>query len=360
MPYLPPTSHITLLATLRRERLLPTRGEVVIRPGQRVDSGDVIAQAEKLEHYRLIDLARLLGVPGEHLGRYLLKQEGDVVKKGEPVVRRKTLLGLVDQPVVSPVDGRLALLSEGKALFAALSPLELRAGLPGEVVGTVPGRGAIIETTGALLEGIWGNGQEGFSVLRLLGTMPGAALPAAGLDLSLRGAIVAAGWVDEASLFKSLQEIGVRGLILGSAPAEQLPLLQALSFPVMVAEGFHTQGFSEPAYNLLAGNSGREVWLNAQLANRFAGARPEALILLPSPSTPPPLPPEGNVLAEGKRVRILRGPDRGRIGNILSLSERAVVLPNGVRAPVAAVALDEGKAARTTVTVPFANLELLE
>ncbi len=360
MPYIPPTSHITLLATLRRERLLPMRGDVVIRPGQRVDSSDVIAQAEKLEYYRLVDLSRLLGVPGDRLGPYLLKQEGDVVKKGEPVARRKTLLGLVDQPVVSPVDGRLALLSEGKALFAALSPLELRAGLSGEVVNTVPGRGAVIETTGALLEGIWGNGQESFSVLRLLGTTPGAVLPAAGLDLSLSGAIVAAGWVDETSLFKSLQEIGVRGLILGSAPAEQLPLLRALPFPVMIAEGFHTQGFSEPAYNLLAGNSGREVWLNAQLTNRFTGARPEALILLPSPSVPPALPPEGNTLAEGKRVRILRGPDRGRIGNIVSLSERAVTLPNGVRAPVAAVALDDTKTGRTTVTVPFANLELLE
>lgn len=360
MAYLPSTSHITLLATLRRERLLPTRGEVVIRPGQRVAAGDVIAHAEKIEHYRLIDLARLLGVSGERLGSFLLKQEGDVVKKGEPVARRKTLFGLMDQPVLSPVEGRLALLSEGKALFAALAPQELRAGLSGEVVSTVPGRGAVIETTGALFEGIWGNGQDGFSVLRQLGTTPGAALPAGGLDLALRGTIIAAGWIDDTSLLKSLQEIGVRGLILGSAPAEQLPLLQQQPFPVMVAEGFHAQGFSEPAYNLVAGNSGREVWLNAQLANRFTGARPEALILLPSPSLPPPLPPEGNTLAEGKRVRILRGPDRGRVGNIVSLSERAVALPSGVRAPVAAVALEDAKSGRTTVTAPFANLELLE
>lgn len=360
MPYLPPTSHITLLATLRRDRMLPMLGEVLARPGQRVDSGDVIAQAELLDHYRLVDLGRLLGLNGERLEKALLKHEGDEVKKGEPVAKRKSLLGLLDDPVISPVSGRLALLADGKALFAAMAPLELRAGLTGTVVNIVPGRGAVIETTGALIEGVWGNGQDSFAVLRQLGSSPSAALPAVALDLALRGAVVATGLIDDNSLLKSLQEIGVRGLIVGSATAEQLPLLQKLPFPVMVTDQFGSQGFSEPAYNLLAGNSGKEVWLNAIVGNRFTGTRPEAIIPLPSPSTPPALPPEGEPLGEGKRVRVLRGPDLGRVGTIIGLSERPVTLPNGIRAPVAAVAFEEARGTRTTVTVPFANLELLE
>lgn len=358
MPYLPPTSHITLLATVRRERLLPVSGNVMVRAGQRVEASDVIAQGQLPESHRLVDVARLLGTSRSGAAALMTKQEGEEVKKGEAIAKRKGLFG--DKPVPSPVDGKLVLMEEGRALLAALTPVEVRAGLPGQVVSTVPERGAIIETTGALLEGIWGNGCDDLSVLRVLSDRPSGPLNASQLDLALRGAVVAAGYVDEDSLFRSLQDIGVRGLILGSATAAQLLMLQSLPFPVLITDAFGGQGFSEPAYNLLAGNSGREAWVNAHPANRFTGARPEVIIPLPTPSAPPPLPPEGEPLIPGKRVRVLRGPEAGRVGTVTSLSDRAVFLPNGIRTLVASISLDDTKATQTTVTAPFANLELLE
>lgn len=360
MPYIPPTSHVTLLATLRRERLLPIPGEVIVATGQRVEAADVVAHAEVSEYHRLVDVARALGVSREKAGDYLVKQENEPVKKGEAIALRKTLLGLSQRSVASPVDGRLVLFDEGKALLAALSRYELRAGLPGTVVSLVAGRGILIETAGALLEGIWGNGREDFSVLRMLSDAPDAPLHPDQLELTLRGAIVAAAWLGDAEPLKALAEVGVRGLVLGSAPAGLLPALQSSSFPVLIVERFGTQGLSQPAYNLLAGNSGRELWLNARPADRFAGARPEALIPLPVGADMPPPPLEGEPLRESKRVRVLRGPDAGRVGTVIGLSDRAVPLPNGIRTHVAAIALDETRGARPTITVPFANLELLE
>lgn len=360
MTYIPPTSHMTLLATVRRERLLPVPGEVLATAGQRVETGDVVASAEVQQAHRLVDAARALGVPRAQVAKYLKKAEGEAVKRNEVVAARQSWLGLGARTVTAPVDGRLVFCDNGQALFAATSTIELRAGLPGTVLSVVPSRGLLIETVGALLEGLWGNGREDFSVLRLLSPAPDTALTQAMLEPNLREAIVAIGRLADAAPLKALKELGVRGLILGTAPVDQLPALQALAFPVVVVDGFSERGFSGSALTLLSGNAGRQVWLNAQPANPLTGARPEAIIPLPAGQTPPP-PLEGEPLQEGKRVRVLRGPEAGAVGTLLGLSPRPMPLANGLRAPVAAVALNETQeGVRPTVTVPFANLELLE
>lgn len=359
MAYLPPSTHSTLLATLRRGRMLPGHGTVVVQTDQRVESSDVVARGDLVERHVLLDIARLLGVPRDKAAGLLVKHEGDALKKGETLALKKGMLG--NQPIASPVDGRLVLFEDGKALVAGSSLLELRAGMPGSVVGLVPDRGVIIETTGALLEGMWGNGRDDFSVLRMLSRGTDEALQSENLDLGLRGAIIGVGVLPDTAFFTSLKDIGVRGLILGSAPAELLPGLQSLPFPVLITDGFGLKGMCEPAFNLLAGNSGREAWLNAAAGDRFAGHRPEIIIPLPSPSslTPPP-PSSGEALKEGKRVRVLRGPDAGRVGTVIGLSDKPMALPSGLRAFVAAVTLEETRGSRPTITAPFANLEHLE
>jgi hypothetical protein len=362
MAYIPHTSHVTLFATLRRERLLPAPGEIIVDPGHRVEATEVVARAEINEFHRMVDLARVLGVPKDKVAPYMLKQEGDPVKKGEPIASRKVLLGMSNKLVPSPVDGRLVLFDEGKALLAAVTPFDLRAGLPGTVVNVIGSQGLVIEMTGALVEGVWGNGQDDFSVLRLLGAEPGEVLPIEQLELGMRGAILAAGTLVDLAELAKLSEVGIRGLILGHVSTEALPALQKAPFPVLVTDGFGAGGFSLPVFNLLKGNSGREVWVNAHPGDRFRGTRPEAIIPLPSPSEPPPPPVEGEALSEGKRVRVLRGPDIGRVGTVIGLSDKPMTLPSGIRSCVAAVTLEDEPGARTrpTISVAFANLELLE
>ncbi len=362
MAYIPQTSHVTLFATLRRERLLPAPGEIIIDPGHRVEATEVVARAEIADFHRLIDLARALGVPKDKVAPHLVKQENDMVKKGEPIATRKVFLGLSNKSVPSPVDGRLVLFDEGKALLAATTPFDLRAGLPGTVVTVIGSQGIVIETTGALVEGVWGNGQDDFSVLRLLSTTPDGALPAEQLELGMRGAVLAAGVLADLDILAKLAEIGVRGLILGRVNTEALPVLQKAPFPVLVTDGFGAGGFSLPVFNLLKGNAGREIWVNAHLADRYRGTRPEAILPLPSPNEPPPPPIEGDALAVGKRVRVLRGVDLGRVGAVIGLSDKPMTLPSGLRSRVAAVTLEDEPGARTrpTISVAFANLELLE
>ncbi len=359
MAYLPTTAHVTLLATLRRERLLPLAGTVVVQAKQRVQPSDVVAQAQLADGHRLVDVARALGVPDDQADSALVKHGGDAVKAGEPIAVRKTGLGLVRRAARSPVDGRLVVAAGGKALVAALSaPFELRAAIPGTVVTILQSQGVVIETTGALLEGVWGNGKEDSALLRVVGDNPRAALTANLVQMEQRGAIVVAGRLADPAALKQLGDVGVRGLLVGTLAAALLPAAQKAGFAIVVAEGFGARGFSVPAFSLLASNAGRQAWLNAQPTDRFAGRRPELIIPLPGSSTPPPQPVDGQTLAVGQRVRVLRGPEIGKVGTITELSERPQVMPSGLRVAAASVSLEgaSGPAAR----LACANLEILE
>jgi hypothetical protein len=359
MAYIPATSHVTLLATLRRERLLPLAGDVIVEARQRLEASDVVARTYLAEHHKLVDIARKLGLPPDKADSALLKKDGDPVKAGEPIAQRKVLLGLVPRSARSPVEGRLVAAAGGKALVAAISrPYELRAGVPGTVVSILQSRGVVIETTGALVEGAWGNGQQDFAPLRLAGKDPNGSLTAADVDMNMRGALVVAGSVTEAATLKRLADVPVRGLVVGSMPASLQAAAQKLSLPVLVVESFGQGGFSEPVLALLSTNAGRDAWLNAVTRDRFLGRRPELIIPLPGAATPPPAVTDGAALAVGKRVRVLRGPEAGRVGTLAALGERPVSLPSGLRARTASVVF--GDSASPPVRVAYANLELLE
>lgn len=359
MAYIPATSHVTLLATLRRERLLPLAGEVIVEARQRLEASDVVARTYLAEHHKLVDIGRKLGLPPEKADSAMLKEDGDPVKAGEAIARRKMLLGLLPRTARSPVEGRLVAAAGGKALVAAISrPYELRAGVPGQVVSILQARGVVIETTGALVEGAWGNGQHDFAPLRLAGADQTQGLTAAEVDMSMRGSVLVVGNLADLATLKRLAEVSVRGLVVGRLPANLLPAAQKLSFPVLVVEGFGAGGFSEPVLALLSSSAGRHGWVHALPRDRFKGRRPELIIPLAGPATPPPAVADGESLKVGKRVRVLRGPATGQVGLVTALNERPMALPSGLRARAATVKL-AGEAGQA-VRVPYANLELLE
>src|SRR5436305_647531 len=270
MAYLPTTAHVTLLATLRRERLLPLAGTVIVEPKQRVEPSDVVARTLLADRHRLVDVARALGLPDEQADGAMVKKDGDAVKAGEPIAVRKIALGLARRTARSPVEGRLVVAGGGKALLAAMSaPFELRAAIAGQVVTILQSQGVVIETTGALLEGVWGNGKDDTALLRVVGDGPRTPLTPNLVAMEQRGAILVAGTLSDPASLKQLGDVGVRGLIVGSLAAALLPAARAAGFPVVVAEGFGSRGFSTPAFNLLLSNAGRQAWLNAQPTDPF-------------------------------------------------------------------------------------------
>ncbi len=173
----------------------------------------------------------------------------------------------------------------------------------------------------------------------------------------MRGALLAAGVLDDPAALKKLAGLPVRGLVVGTLASALLPAAQKLNIPILVVEGFGARGFSGPAYALLQGAAGREAWLNAVPADRFTGHRPELIVPLASPSTQPAQPAEGKSLEAGQRVRVARGPLSGQVGTVAQLGERPQTTASGLRAYLAGVTLDGGD---EVTQVPYANVELLE
>jgi hypothetical protein len=350
---LPQQTHVSLLVVIRRARMLPARGSISARVNQKVSPSDVLGRTTLAPKHFLFDIAHGLGLPPAKADRYLRRELDEKVAGGDILAGP---VGWVRRVVRAPEEGRVVLQGDGRLLYEGLGEsFELRAGLPGTVIGMEPDLGVTIETVGALVEGIWGNGRQEFGSLRM-GTPGSSNMLAAGdLNMDMRGAIAVAGRLEDPNIFRALAALPARGVIAGSMPAALIPAAEACELPVILTEGFGKVPMNSAIFELFATNVGREASLNAQQTDPWKGLRPEVIIPLPAVGSAD-VPAEAVQLVVGRRVRILRAPYAGREGSVVSIPEGLLPLPNGMRTVCAEVELgDTG-----LVRVPIANLDILE
>jgi hypothetical protein len=347
-----PVHHILGLTTIVRERRLPIKGTVRARVNQKVSPADVVADAAWAREHVFLDIARQLGIDAAAADRLIRCKAGDIVPAGAIIAVGR---GVVPRRITAPRAGRVVAAGDGQVLMeAGESRLELRAGLSGIVIDIIPERGVVIQTTGALVQGVWGNGRVDAGIMISLADKPDVVLTPARLDVSMRGSILVAGQVRDAEVIRAAAEMPVRGLIVGSLSPSLIALAREVRFPIVVTDGFGPLSMNSAAYRLLSTNSKREATVNAELFDRYSGARPEVIIPLPTESTPMPL-REVEALAPGQTVRIRRQPAAGLIGTIVSLPPGSSVFPSGRRAPGAEVRLEDGE----QLLIPLVNLEVV-
>lgn len=344
--------HIIALTTIVRERALPMDGKVIARLNQKVSPMDVIAEANWSREHVLLDVARALRISPNAADRLLKVKVGDSLAAGAEVA---TGAGLLPRSVKAPRAGRVVAAGGGQALMeVGETKMELRAGIPGTIMQLIPARGAVIQTAGALIQGVWGNGRIDTGALVNLAEKPDSVLTASRLDVSLRGSIIMAGLVKDTETLQAAAELPVRGLIISSLYPSLLPVAREMRFPIMVTDGFGEMPMNSAAHKLLGTNAKREVTLNAEAYDRYSGARPEVIIPLPI-SQEPALPRDVETFAPGQQVRLLRPPSAGAVGTLTFIKPGLTILPSGLRAPSAEVKLENGEA----VIVPLVNLEIV-
>jgi hypothetical protein len=244
-------------------------------------------------------------------------------------------------------------ISGGQVLLRVSSAvIELKAGVTGIVYDLISERGAVIETNGALIQGVWGNGRIDSGLLVSVAKSPEEELARANLDVSLRGAVVLAAHCSSPDALQACAELSLRGLILSSMASSLVPLASKLNYPIIVMEGFGKIPLSEPAYRLLASSEKRDASVNARMNPRM-GERPEVVIPLPANAEGAK---ESDTFAPQQKVRIHGAPFNGRIGTLVQVRQGLATLPNGLKTQAADVQMD----ADTLVVIPLANLEVLE
>lgn len=355
MIYYPSLTRVMPLTTIRRERILPAAGEVLVNIGARVEPMSVVARAEVPGRYYILNVAQTLRVSPESAEKYIRVRSGKAVKAGQVVARRRVGLGLTSRMVRAPRDGIVAAVGGGRVLLESVSePVEVHAYLPGTVSNVMPKMGALVETVGVLIQGVWGIGGESFGVLKVLTKRPDRPLRARRIDVACHGAVLVGGsTLDQAALQQAL-ELQVRGIIVGSLAPSLIEMAQEMPFPIILTEGLGRAPMAGPIFQLLRTNDSREAAISGRVQPRWGAVRPEVVIPLPTSSASSP-PPPGAALKVGVQVRVMRGEMMGIVGTVRSLPTRPMALETGAKVWGAVVAFEDDE----DRFIPFFNLELL-
>ena len=282
---LAPVHHILPLTTIVRERVLPVKGKVLARLNQRVSPTDVVAEASWAREHIFLEVTRILNLSAAEADKLIRCKAGD---KGAPGAVIASGRGLLPKTIRVPRAGRVVAAGGGQVLIeSGESRMELRAGLAGQVMQIIPDRGVVIQSSGALVQGVWGNGRVDTGVMINLADKPDTVLTPNRLDVSMRGSVIVAGQVKEAEALQAAAELPVRGLILSSLFPSLLPVAREMRYPIVLMDGFGALAMNMAAYLVISNNAKREATFNAETFYRYSCARPEVLIPLPVTSELP-------------------------------------------------------------------------
>jgi hypothetical protein len=281
--------------------------------------------------------------------RCVIRQVGDKLEKGDTIAETS---GLFARMVRAPVAGEVVALGGGQVLLCSgTKTIEVQAGFSGTVMEVLPEMGVVIETSGALIQGVWGNGQINSGMLLIVAHSPDEELTRPAIDVSMRGAVVLGGHCSDQDALRAGSELPLRGMILASMSASLVPYARSLPYPVFILEGFGKIPMNSAAYKLLTSQEKREVAINT-VYNIAKGEKPEIVISLQASGQAPP---ETAYFSVGQKVRVQGVPYTGKNGTIVSLPQGFENMPNGLRVPAAEVAFED----ETRAFIPLVNLEVL-
>jgi hypothetical protein len=357
MPYHPFITRAVPNMVMRRERMLPFRGEVLVGTGSRVRASDVIARTTIPGEIRLLNVARNLGLDSTDLSPYLKVAIGDEVKEGDVLAAGSGASRLLGRSYRSPMAGTVVNISHGRVLLqSARSTLELTAHYRGTVINVMSNLGAIIEVRGALIQGIWGTDKAGFGVLRMMVGDRTKSFDLEDLDMSCRGTVLMGAPGVSTDILRRAQEVEVQGIVVGGLDSGLVDLVRSLPFPVVVTEGMGKLPISEPVFDLLKAYDGQEASIRGATELRGGTARPEVVVYASYAGGDAEQETRPEFLLElGGQVRVVRGPHMGEVGKVASFRSSAGALPLRTKAMGVEVLLESGEA----ILVPQANVESL-
>ena len=365
-------------------RKLPIKGKVLVKEGERISYDTEVASTNLPGKVNVLNLALILelesstGVFEEErkpleLSKYLLKNVGDTCEAGEVIAMRKTFFGLYQRECKVPVTGSIEYVSDvtGQCLIREPAiPLALDAYIPGTVTKVIPNEGVEIETQAALIQGIFGIGEETHGELMVLSGSENDALTEDQITDECAGKIVVGGSIVDGPTLKKAVELGVKGIIVGGIKDADLTSFLGYSIGVAITgeermgltliltEGFGKMSMALKTFNFLKEFEGRLACINGATQIRAGVIRPEIIIPIEESSSEGREDEELHLegLTSGLPVRIIGPPYFGAIGHVTDLPVDLQTVETESKVRVLEVELEDG----SRVTVPRANVELIE
>ncbi len=371
---------VTERTIVRKRRVLPIPGTVLVRPGDRVRADMIVALTELPGKVHVVNVANLIGVAPDEIPEYLVKKEGAAIRKDEVIAESRPLIKWFKTEVRSPIDGTVESVSTvtGQVILREPPrPLELLAYVDGTVIELLPAQGVVVETDCTLIQGIFGIGGETWGDLIMAVQAPDVVLIAAQLTLAMKGKIVVGGAFADGATLQRARQVGVAGLVVGGIHDKDLRELlgydlgvaitgtEQVGFTLILTEGFGSIPMASKTFALLSRHAGQQASMSGATQIRAGVIRPE-IIIAPSSVTPSPLRGEGwgegvteaerSGIRIGDQVRIIRDPLFGQIGSVADLPTNPQAIETESRVRVLEVKFADGGRA----IIPRANVELIE
>jgi len=366
-----PGLKVTERTLVRKERILPLKGDVLVEVGQIVTPDDVVARTELPGNAQPLNVANLLNVEPAEVPERMLKQVGDTVEEGEIIATAKSFFGMFKANAAASLSGTIESINRvtGQVMLRGPSlPVEVKAYTSGTVVDIHPGEGCTIETWGGLVQGIFGIGGETNGELAMACAAPSQQLTPELITPAMAGKVIVGGGRVTAEALKKAIAVGVHGVVAGGFDDKDLRDFlgydlgvaitgtEQLGVTLIVTEGFGDIDMAEKTFALLKSKAGQPACINGATQIRAGVIRPEVLIPMAAGGTGEAAANEAMLgLHIGSPVRVIRMPYFGRIGVVAALPAEPYTLASGSKARVLEV--DFGG---ETAVVPRANVELIE
>ncbi|MCB5253874.1 MAG: hypothetical protein RBR69_03630 [Candidatus Cloacimonadaceae bacterium] len=359
---------------LRKERILPLKGKVLVTKGTKVKGEDVIAETLLPGKVLPFNLANKLGVTPSQLEKYIKIKAGDKITKKTILAENAGFLGLgiFRSEVHSPIEGEVENISAvtGQVLLREPRiPVQVKAFMDGIVTKVLPDEGVVIENKSAYIQGIFGIGDETIGEIKVLVETPDEELDAGKIDESCKGKIIVAGSFIPYHVIDSAIKHGAIAIITGGIDDQDIKKLlgydigvaitghENIGLTIICTEGFGKITMAKKTFDLLKKYDGHKASVHGHTQIRAGVIRPEIIIPLDFEedeliSKEAALP----VLEIGTLIRIIRQPHFGSIARVTALPEELTKVESETLVRVLEAEFEDG----TRLMLPRANVEVIE
>lgn len=358
---------------LKKERILPLKGEVKVKKGDWVDAEDLVAQTLLPGSPLPFKIANKLGCTAQMLHKYLKVKEGDEVKEGQILAITNGLFGtgLFKTAVKSPIDGEVESISHSTGnmiLRKPKVPVEVKAFLTGRVTDVIEEEGVVVENKVTYIQGIFGIGGETFGEIKVLAKDPTDVIKPEQIDESCKGKLIVSGAMISIESIRKAIKVGVKAIITGGINDHDLKELlgynigvaitghEEIGLSIICTEGFGNIKMAQVTYDILKNNDGKKASCHGKTQIRAGVMRPEIIIPKESKDEDFVVPEAEEASLEiGTNIRVIREPGFGKIGKITALPEALHKVESETKVRILEAELEDGK----KMIIPRANVEVI-
>ncbi len=368
-----PGLKVTEKIQVTKKRILPLKGDVLVKVGDKVKPDTVVARTLLPGNVEPFNVANVLGIPPEDIMFHMLKKEGERVKEGEVIAKSKSFFGLFSSECKSKAEGTVESISSvtGQVLIRGNPiPVEIKAYLDGEVVEVFEREGVAVSTWGSFIQGIFGIGGETHGEIKVVVKDNTEVLTDKLIENDCKGKVIVGGSLVTADAIKKAVSVEAKGVVVGGFDDKDLRDFlgydlgvaitgsEELGISLVVTEGFGQINMAEKTFSLLKSKEGKMACINGATQIRAGVIRPEVVIpyIGDMRIMEAKVDLENIGLTEGYPVRVIREPYFGHLGKVSALPPALQKLESESSARVLEVEFQDG----TKAIIPRANVEMLE